>query len=147
MTRSALAALAVALAGCSAPPPAVVPAGGVVLLNSEPLPNARVEFVPMTPGLGAEYIAFGTTDEKGRFTLSCKGQSGACSGENRVTVTDADPPADARGQSADAQARLNRFYAGLKNRPIPAGYGNAAQTPLVVTVTAGRTEYKLELKR
>jgi hypothetical protein len=147
MTRPALIALAVALAGCSAPPPAVVPAAGIVLLNGEPLPNARVEFVPMTPGLGAEYIATGTTNETGRFTLTCKGQPGACSGENRVTVADADPPADARGQSADAQAKLTRFYAALKNRPIPAAYGNAAQTPLVVTVAAGQAEYKLELKR
>jgi hypothetical protein len=148
MTRPALAALvAVALCGCAAPPPAIVPAEGVALLNNEPLPNARVEFVPMTPGLGAEYIATGTTDEKGRFTLTCKGRSGACAGENRVTVTDADPPDDARGMSAEAQAKLNRFYAGLKNRPIPAGYGTAAQTPLVVTVAADRTEYRLELKR
>ena len=152
MTRSTFGAVAIFaavlfLSGCSTSAPPIVPAEGVVLLNGQPLPNAQVQFIPTAQGLGPEYIATGTTDEKGRFTLICKGQTGACACENRVTVADASPPEKARGQSGEAQAEMSRYYAGLKNRPIPADYANAAKSPLVVKVDAGQAEYNLELKR
>jgi hypothetical protein len=149
MTRATLGAAAICaaalvLSGCSkggAPP--IVPAEGVVLLNGQPLANALVSFVPNVPDLGYEYVAVGTTDENGRFQLTCKGQPGACASENRVTVVDAPIPEGTRGnQTAEA-----RYYAGLKNRPIPDLYANVAKTPLSVTVTAGQTDYKVELKR
>ena len=62
-------------------------------------------------------------------------------------MTDGAVPEKARGQSGSAQAEMSRYYAGLKNRPIPSEYNNAGQTPLIVTVTSSRSEYKLELKR
>jgi hypothetical protein len=149
MTRPTLGAAAVyaaalAFTGCSKPPPPpVVPAEGVVLLNGQPLANAEVQFIPMAPGLGMEYIAVGTTDEQGRFKLTCKGQPGACACENKVTVTDAPLPERARGN----QAEEAKYSATLKNRPIPEVYATAARTPLTVTVTAGQTEYRVELNR
>ena len=136
-----------AASGCVASPPPIVPVEGVVTLNNQPLPNAQVQFVPMAQGLSAEYIATGTTDERGRFTLTCKGQPGACACENRITVTEASPPDKARGQSAEAQAEMTRYYNGLKNRPIPVEYETVAKTPLVITVATDKGEYKLELKR
>ena len=142
-----LVAVALALAGCAKAPPEVVPVEGVVLLNGQPLPQAEVQFVPMAPGLGAEYVAVGTTDEQGRFALACNGRPGACAGENRVTVTDAAPPDDARGMSGEAQTRTSRYFTALKNRPIPAAYANVARTPLLVVVASGKTEYRLELTR
>ena len=74
-------AAALLLPGCSpkAPPP-IVPVEGVVLLGGQALPHAQVSFVPMVADLGFEYVAVGTTDEKGRFQLTCKGQAGACAG-------------------------------------------------------------------
>jgi hypothetical protein len=146
MTRCLLITT-VALVGCAKAPPEIVPVEGVVLFNGQPLPHAEVQFVPMAPGLGAEYVASGTTDENGRFTLTCRGRPGACACENRVTVNDAPAPDDARGMSGESQTRVSRYYAALKNRPIPAAYANAARTPLAVTVAAGKTEYRLELKR
>ena len=152
MTRSVFGAVALFaavlfLTGCNSPPP-IVPAEGVVTLNDQPLANAQVQFIPMAQGLGAEYIATGTTDEKGRFTLTCKGgQPGACACDNRITVTDASPPEKARGQSGEAQAEMSRYYASLKNRPIPSDYETAAKSPLVIKVTSQQAEYKLELKR
>jgi hypothetical protein len=143
----AIVAAALFLTGCHSSPPPIVPAEGVVLINDQPLPNAQVQFVPMAQGLGTEYIATGTTDENGRFTLSCKGQAGACACENRVTVSNASPPEKARGQSGEAQAELTRYTASLKNRPIPDQYDSVARTPLVIKVTASQAEYKLELKR
>jgi hypothetical protein len=60
-----------------------------------------------------------------------------------VTVIDSPMPGDVRGnQSAEA-----KYLAGLKNRPIPSDYAAAVRTPLKVTVVAGQTEYKLDLKR
>lgn len=152
MTRStlgatALCAAALFLSGCSQAPPPIVPAEGVVLLNGQPLASAQVEFVPMHPNLGMEYVAIGTTDDKGRFQLTCKGKPGACAWENRVTVTEAPLPEKARGMSGEAQMEMSRYYRGLKNRPIPEQYANVARTPLVVKVAAGQTEYKLELRR
>jgi hypothetical protein len=150
MARSTFCLLAATLllfSGCQKAPPAIVPVEGVVLLGGQPLPHAQVSFVPMVSNLGFEYVAVGTTDENGRFQLTCKGKPGACACDHRVTVTDASPPENARGMSGEAQAEMAKFYAGLKNRPIPERYANTAKTPLSVTVTAGQAEYKLELKR
>ena len=147
MIRCILVMSVVACVGCGKSAPEIVPVEGVVLLNGEPLPEAEVQFVPMSPGLGAEYIAVATTDERGRFSLACRGRPGACVGENRVTVSDAPAPAELRGLSRDAQTRTSFYYRNLKNRPIPAIYGNVAQSPLVVVVEAGRGEYRLEMKR
>jgi len=127
--------------------PAIVPVEGVLLLNGEPVPHAEVQFVPMERGLGAESIATGTTDDQGRFTLSCQGQIGACACENRVTVVDAAPPERARGSSPVAQSEMARHYRERKNRPIPVDYANVARTPLLVTVRADQGAYRLELKR
>jgi hypothetical protein len=150
MSRSILAAVALLtiafLTGCAQSRPAIVPVEGVLLLNNQPVPHAQVQFIPMERGLGPEYIATGTTDEQGRFTLVCLGQNGACACENRVTVADAAPPDRMRGSSSAAQSEMNRHYMERKNRPIPADYANAARTPLVVAVTASRGEYRLELK-
>jgi hypothetical protein len=152
MTRSTLRATAACaaaflLCGCPNSPPAIVPVEGVVLLNGQPLPAARVQFVPMAQGLGAEYIADGTTDEQGRFRLTCKGQPGACACENRVVVTDAPPPEGARGMSAGAQAEQAKYYAGLKNRPIPDRYTSVAKSGITVTVTKEQKDYRVELSR
>ena len=135
------------LTGCAQSRPAIVPVEGVILLDDKPLPNAEVQFIPMERGLGAEFIAVGTTDEHGRFTLSCNGQAGACACENRVLIADASPPESARGQSSASQAEMSRFYAGLKNRPIPVDYSTAARSPLAVTVSAAKGEYRIELQR
>jgi hypothetical protein len=144
---AAALAVALVLAGCSKSPPAIVPVEGIVTINGNPLPSATVTFVPMIQGYGAEYIATGTTDEKGRFKVECKAGPGACACENRVTLTDAPAPDKARGMSAEAQTELARYSGNLKNRPIPPDYGNVGKTPLVLTPSAGQSEYKLELKR
>jgi hypothetical protein len=120
---------------------------GVVLLDGKPLPNAEVQFYPKVSDLGFEYVATGTTDEKGHFKLTCNGQDGACACANRVTVTDPATPEKARGLSKESQAAAVQFQASLKNRPIPDHYRNVAQSPLSVTVTADRTDYELQLKR
>jgi hypothetical protein len=138
-------AIAVVGQGCGkeAPPP-IVPAQGVVLLNGAPLAKAQVRFIPQIK-FGPEYIAGGVTDEQGRYTLQCNGQSGACAVENTVTVSDADIPPKLLGENA--QRELAVYLQSLKNRPIPQNYGSPVTTPLSVKVSEGQSEYKLELKR
>lgn len=140
-------ALVLALGGgCSkaAPPPQIVPAKGVVLLNGSPLTNAQVRFIPSI-GFGVDYIATGVTDDAGRYELTCHGQPGACAAENTVTVSEADIPSHLQGE--DSQAELAAYLRTLTNRPIPKLYTTPVQTTLKVTVTAGQEEYTLEMKR
>jgi hypothetical protein len=144
---SAVAAAAAALltlaAGCGkAPRPVLVEAGGTVRLDGKPLKNAEVRFIP-PEGWGPEYVASGVTDGAGRFQLTCKGQPGACAGENRVLVLEAEIPGRLLGE--DAQVELAKYFRSLGGRPIPPRYGNLAESPLKADVKAGQKEYRFEL--
>lgn len=144
---AALAVAALTFCGCSKGPPPIVPVQGVILLNDQPLPHARIRFAPNLQGPGGDYLAEGVSDDDGRFELTCKGKPGACACENMVIVIEGPMTPKGRGMSEAAQAEAARFLASLKNRPIPPIYATASKTPLFVTVTADQTEYKLELKR
>ena len=141
---SAAIALGLLLAGCKAPPPPIVKAEGVVLLDGKPLNNVEVRFFPMID-YGPEYTAKGITDKQGRFQLTCKGQPGACACENRVIIAEPDLPPHLRSESA--QAALARHFQSLGGRPLPPKYANLADSPLIAHVTADQREYKFELTR
>jgi hypothetical protein len=134
------------LSGCSgkAPPPPIVEAGGTVLLDGKPLYKAQVRFFPLID-YGAEYVATGVTDKAGRFTLTCKGQPGACAGKNLVLVMEAELPARVRGE--ERQAELAEYLQSLGGRPLPPAYANLASSPLSAEVKAGQKQYNFELKR
>jgi hypothetical protein len=147
--RYLLAAPVVAalLAGCARqPPPPIIPVEGVVWLDGEPLKKVEVRFIPQID-FGPEYIATGVTDEKGRFSLTCNGQPGACAGENRVLILESEIPAKLKGE--EAQVALAKYFEGLGGRPIPPRYGNLAESPFTVTVTTEKKEYfaSFDLKR
>jgi hypothetical protein len=150
MLRTCLGAAALLAAalpvGCGSPSPpiTIVEAEGVVLLNDVPLPRAKVRFFPSIDQSSA-YIAAGVTDDKGRFTLTCHGEPGACAGENLVTVAEDDIPEHLTPESA--RDKLQAYLKALKNRPIPPIYSNAAETPIRVTVGPGSKEHKIVLKR
>jgi hypothetical protein len=145
ITAGAVAALAIALSGCAAKPPAVVPVEGVVLLDGAPLPKVRVLFYPQAKfDQAGEYIAQGVTDDQGRFKLTCHGLDGACACENIVAVMDEIP------EELTVTSARERYYAylkSLKNRPVPEDFRTAATSPARITVTAQQKEYKVELKR
>src|SRR5262245_55229930 len=103
------AALVAAVSGWSKPAPALTRVEGVVTLRGKPLAGAEVQFVPMVQGFGGEYIASPVTDEYGRFVLKCSVGTGACVGENKVTVAEGPFPEDARGGSGAAQARATKY--------------------------------------
>jgi hypothetical protein len=113
-------------------------------LDGRPLKKAEVRFIPLID-YGAEYVATGITDESGRFRLKCNNQAGACAGENRVLVLEADIPA--RLQSENVQVELARYFQALGGRPIPPKYGNLAESPLTANVNADQKDYPLQLTR
>ena len=134
------------LAGCGkAPPPPIVEAEGIVLLDGVPLNHVAVRFVPSIPEDALEYTAVGVTEKDGRFKLTCKGEPGACVGENRVLIMEPDLPRELMGE--DAQPALVKYLQSLGNRPLPRQYANFANNPLVVVVDPQTKSYKLELKR
>jgi hypothetical protein len=150
MTRrlaSASLLLLTTVIGCAKSPPAVVEVSGVVLLDGQPLPKAKVEFVPQLKDFGAQYNSVGVTDEKGRFTLQCGIQKpGAVVGHHLVLVSN-NIPSEYRRADGDTQGKLAQYLASLKNRPIPEEYGSISMKPYPVEVTADKTEYELKLTR
>jgi hypothetical protein len=145
---AALGLVVLCLAGCTKTPPSVVEVTGVVLLNGEPLPKAKVDFVPQLAGFGADQNSSAVTDDQGRFTLSYKfgTQPGAVVGLHHVVVTNYMPP-EYHSISADAQNRWAEYLKGLKNRPIPEQYTSVVKTPLKIEVKPDQKEYKVELTR
>jgi hypothetical protein len=131
------------LAGCGRePPPPIIDAEGVVLLEGMPIYNAKVRFIPQIDH-GPEFIAMGITDKEGRFKLTCNGLPGACAGENLVVIGEADIPA--KLQSENAQTALIAYKKSLGPRP-PAKYANLAQSPLTALVTEAQKQFVFALE-
>jgi hypothetical protein len=143
--KAALAAAAVLwAAGCATKePPQIVEVEGVVLLEGEPLKKVEVRFIPAAEH-GADYIAQGVTDDKGRFKLTCNGQPGAVVGEHYVTVRESEIPTHLTPESA--RDDLRRYLDALGKRP-PALYGNAAESPLRATVNGEKKDFVFKLVR
>lgn len=139
-----IALAASVLGGCAEPPPAIVPAEGIVRLDGKPLVKVEVRFIPMI-NRGPEYVAKGVTDEQGRFTLTCNGQSGACACENRVLIMEAELPGRLKGENA--QEELAKYFEKLGGRPLPQRYQNLAESPFVVNVTEEQKSYTFDLKK
>jgi hypothetical protein len=144
-TNIALLFCLVAL-GCSRLP-AVTEVEGTVYLNDEPLPNARIQFIPELDGFGAEVYSQAITDEQGHYCLSFpfKEKTGAVVGKHRVVIADPPPPKEMRGQREESQEKVVNYFKGLKNRPIPRVYASAVNTPLVVEVKGDQQIYDLHL--
>lgn len=86
--------LLVGICGCSAPPADLAKATGVVTLDGEPIPDAKIMFHPVAGGARTSY---GTTNEKGEFKASTFGMyDGALVGHHQVTITKVDTSAQAK---------------------------------------------------
>jgi hypothetical protein len=142
----ALIALSLALlcAGCGKSAPSILEVEGCVFLDGRPLNNVEVRFIP-TLAQGSEYMAKGITDKEGKFTLTCKGQAGACAGDNHVLIMEAEIPAHLKSEKA--QMALANYLQSLGGRPLPERYTDLVNNPLVVNVNSDQKEYNLELTR
>lgn len=119
--------------GCgSAGPPGpeklpVVPAGGKVMFQGKPLPNASVSFQHAE----GKVAPSGKTDAQGNFKLTTYGsEDGAPAGNYKVTV------AVSAVQEIEPGVLAPEPEGGFKS-PIPEKYGNPATSGLTAEVPAG----------
>lgn len=145
--RAGVLAFVLFQGGCAKKPPPFTLAEGSVTYLGHPLANVQVQFVPMLKDFGAELNSVGITDEHGHFKLSCGDRPGAVVGKHRVVILEGPLPAEARGQSQQAQSTFSEYMSKLKNRPIPSKYASVSQTPLEVEVSFDQKNYDLVLSR
>ena len=131
--------------GCAKKVPQLTEVEGVVLLGGQPLPHASISFNPTGSDLPPEAVGVAVTDGEGKFKLTTGGKPGAVPGEHVITVVEGPPPEDTRGE--DAQEKLSKFRASLKNRPIPLKYASVNKSDAKITVKTDQKEYKIELNR
>jgi hypothetical protein len=82
--RWTLVVALLAMVGCGAENPALVPVTGIVTMDGEPLPEVAVTFTPTGETLGNG--AIGGTNGEGRFTLiDIRGSTGLHPGEYKVS--------------------------------------------------------------
>ena len=139
--------LIILMTGCGPQFPEVIQAGGAVSINGEPLPNAVVKFIPLSEGLDGTHVAFGTTDDDGKFKLELRTGPGVYSGKCVVIVQDPDAPDAARALTGEAAGEWKKFKESLANRPIPKKYKSVALSPLNFEVGADKTEFNIDLER
>lgn len=101
--------------GCSGSVYRLVPVSGVVTLDGQPLPNARVAFEPIASSgsVVAGPGSYAQTDSSGRYTLAdVSGRSGAVVGQHRVSISTARIEEDlATGRSkVIAEERVPKRY-------------------------------------
>jgi hypothetical protein len=127
--------VAVSTAGCGKSGPKVefAKVQGSVLVNGHPQPNVQVQFTPdPEKGNGLPAYAGAVSDDKGNYSLRYsymnKTGDGAPVGWSRVTLI------DVSAKNAKASA-------------IPANYGSASTTPLLVEVKAADNTINLPVKK
>lgn len=127
--------------------PALVAVKGTLLLDGKPLPHAEIRFQPSQSGLPTDSGALGVTDNDGKFTLETAGKPGAIAGEHIVSIAEGPAPAEARGDSAEAQMAATNLQNSLGNRPIPKIFATSATSPTRVTVKADQQDYEIRITR
>ena len=149
--RGAVALLALTLIGCGdggPPKPDFYAAKGVVTYSGNPVPNASVIFRPETGP-----VAFGTTNEKGEFTLSSGANDGAVAGKHEITVTDPAAPAANIPEAPTPEDLVKLSNAPKSKAPaakpsIPEKYSRFETSGLSQTIDTDPTknEFKLDLQ-
>jgi hypothetical protein len=127
----------VALVGCSKQSSALTEVSGTVTLDGKPLSGVLVTFYPVSAVSTDARRAYskGTTDESGKFTLTCEdGRPGAVTGKHKVTV---DWP---RNYDRSVPAKPTA-------PPIPTPYTLVSTTPMEKEVAAGPNTIAVELTR
>ena len=118
--------LTTALAGCCGYRPDLPPTArvsGTVTLDGNPLPNARVQFVPDSSKATEGALAYGTTDAEGKYELETATVRGAIVGHHRISV-------EARAQPKDEFDTLPELL-------TPAFYGDVETSKLTAEVADG----------
>jgi hypothetical protein len=109
-----------------------VPVSGIVTLDGEPLPDARVTFNPIDTG---GWMAFGQTDKQGRFSLTTlNGKPGALPGEYKITVEYLGELTEASAAIATDMKRMlaerDKLKTKKKDKEVHANYRTVDKTQL-----------------
>lgn len=129
---SLLFAVLILCTGCSG----LVAVQGEVTLDGQPLPSAKVMFMPAKGGRPAE----GTTDATGKFRLTTNSpQDGAAAGEYVVTVTARTIQYEPKPGTAEGFVEKAIWHA-------PERYSHPSQSGLKATVAANQPQVWIELK-
>lgn len=136
-------------AGCSNKEKIVlVPVEGKLMMNGQPVPQARIEFMPEFKGHGAESNSSAVTDEAGKFVLQfSSGEAGCAVAKHRVVINEAPVGANMRGQDEASQNRFAEYTRNLKNRPLPSSYQLYSTTPLIIDITGETHDLVLDMRR
>ncbi len=134
---------AASLVGCGGSEPPgpkqlpTVPAAGTVTYKGQPLANATVA----CQHLDGQVSASGKSDASGKFTLKSYGdKDGAPAGSYKVSVS------VSAVQEIEPGVMAPEPPGGFKS-PIPAKFGNVAESGLTLEVpAAGSTDLKLDLR-
>lgn len=121
----------------------LVPAGGIVTLNDEPVENAFLLFRPIEQ----EQAASATTDADGRFSLmTFQPGDGARSGEYLVTVTKKEIRGEIRIERPDGtNQKIVHDNREIANH-LPEKYASPCSTDLKITIPeTGNTKLELAL--
>ena len=131
--------------GCGESGPPLGTVSGKVTLDSKPLPNSLVTFVPQPQGRSST----GTTDADGNYKLIFLDKDGALVGKHKVVVTTIQTAAPVKEMSSDdpeyakqAQGEGSATAAAFVEK-IPAKYN--AKSELIRDVTSGNNVINLEL--
>jgi hypothetical protein len=130
--RTSLPAVLLCFTGCGG----LVAVQGEVTLDGQPLPNAKVMFMPAAGGRPAE----GTTDAAGKFRLTTNSpHDGAAAGEYVVSVT-------ARTIQYESKPGTEQGFVEKAIWQAPERYSHPSQSGLKATVNPKRPLVKIELK-
>ena len=140
--------------GCSNPDSKYTKVEGVVTYNQQPVAEATVTFLPVSPGSDIESAA-GRTDASGRFSLTSsgavRGGQGILPGEYHVVVTKTRVPSDPDNEAFEQgtitydelQERKSR-RAPYQSQPtknlLPEKYARPDQSNLRAKVEKGKNQ-------
>ncbi len=158
------------VAGCGGT--GYAPVSGTVLLNGQPLADAKLMFEPVGDAQGNANgnISYGRTDAAGRYTLHCPiaDRDGAMVGKHRVRIVTATVPTYTEAQKSQARAALEKqetqsggnasdvteemVTAYLSDRvlpvhveSLPAKYNTQTELEFVVESGDNQADFSLEL--
>jgi hypothetical protein len=123
------------LGGVDPKQPKVEPVTGVVTLDSQPLKNADIVFIPT----GGQIEAGGRTDAEGKFTLIVRNQVGAVAGDYKVTISK-------RTRDDGSEFPENRENVGAGKESLPPKYVDRILTELKAKVGPGENKINFDLK-
>lgn len=143
-TLLAVAAILATIGGCGTSKFRYAPVSGQVLLDGDPVPNARIVFMPVAAGTEKEAGPYsnGTTDAEGHYTLSTvapRPRRGAVVGTHRVIVSTRKSHLDPENPDVEIIEA---------EELIPAPYYDYRNTPLTIEVSSeGTSEAHFRLEQ